>query len=98
MTVDTPIRCGDHVFHVPSGETWVVAYVEDDRLAWCGWPDGTAALDDCTRVHACSDAEHLKLLRELAAANTGRRSIKARAELQRLDPKFLSEHANGVSP
>ena len=35
MDIDT----ADHVKHGPSGETWVVAYVEDDRLAWCGWPE-----------------------------------------------------------
>ena len=36
MTIDT----GDTVKHGPTGETWVVAYVQGDRLAWCGWPEG----------------------------------------------------------
>lgn len=42
------IDTGDHVHHAPSGEDWVVAYVAADRLAWCGWPQGQAALADCT--------------------------------------------------
>lgn len=54
------IRCGDHVLHVPSGEEWVVAYADydTDRLAWAGWPDGTAPLNECERIKACSDDEH----------------------------------------
>lgn len=56
------IRCGDHVDH-KSGEQWVVAYVEGDRLAWCGWPPGTAAVADCVLVKSCDDAEHLHWLK-----------------------------------
>jgi hypothetical protein len=44
--VSTTIDTADHVLHGPSGETWVVAYVEGDRLAWCGWPEGEAKLAD----------------------------------------------------
>lgn len=53
------IRGGDHVRHV-SGEEWVVAYADydADRLAWAGWPDGTAPLSECERIKACSDEEH----------------------------------------
>lgn len=67
-----PFRAGDHVLHGPTGETWVVAYVEDDRLAWCGWPYGHALLSDCTLVKACTDAEHLKWLRDIAKSGDGR--------------------------
>jgi len=28
------IDTADHVHHAPTGEDWVVAYVEGDRLAW----------------------------------------------------------------
>lgn len=53
-------RCGDHVLHRPSGETWVVAYADPatDDLAWAGWPNGLARLSDCEIVHRCTDAEH----------------------------------------
>jgi hypothetical protein len=43
------IRGGDHVFHRPTGETWVVAYVSGDYLAWCGWPSGEARVST-TRI------------------------------------------------
>jgi len=61
-TIDT----GDVVFHAPSGEKWVVAYVQGDRLAWCGWPEGEARLSDCTLVEAATDEAREKLLKEMA--------------------------------
>ncbi len=74
-------RCGDRVLHRPSGETWVVAYVDGNDLAWCGWPDGLARTSDCDLVKAASDEDHLRLLREVAKSNTGRRARYAQAEL-----------------
>lgn len=60
MTTQTTPRCGDHVLHKPSGETWVVAYADPviDRIAWAGWPNGTAKLSDCEITKRCTDAEH----------------------------------------
>lgn len=43
----TTIRCGDHVRHVPTGETWVVAYVDGE---WRDWPDGDAEASDCAVI------------------------------------------------
>lgn len=60
------IDTADHVRHVPSGEDWVVAYVRGDRLAWCGWPQGEAALADCMLVKKATPGERDKLLREIA--------------------------------
>jgi hypothetical protein len=51
-------RCGDHVLHRPSGETWLVAWCEGDDLAWCGWPNGMARTSDCEIVKRASDEEH----------------------------------------
>ena len=82
---DTP-RCGDHVHHKPSGEDWVVAYVSGDRLAWCGWPDGTAALEDCEIISYCTDEEHLKQLRECAASSGARASHALQALRQLEEP------------
>jgi hypothetical protein len=76
------MRAGDTVLHKPTGEEWLVAYVEGDDLAWCGWPDGLARTGDCELVRACSDEEHVRRLRALAAADAGRRSRKAQIALE----------------
>ncbi len=65
------IDTGDHVLHQPTGETWLVAYVEGDRLAWCGWPPGLAALSDCTLVMKAGTGERDALLCEMAEMNDG---------------------------
>lgn len=75
-------RAGDRVLHKPSGETWVVAYVDGDYLAWCGWPEGEAKVSDCTLVKRCSDDEHIKQLESLANSR-GKRSYRAQAALAR---------------
>jgi hypothetical protein len=62
-----PIDTGDVVLHGPTGEQWVVAYVEGDRLAWVGWPEGEAKLADCTLVTKAPDSERDAMLKGLAA-------------------------------
>jgi hypothetical protein len=66
--IDIDIDTADHVLHKPSGESWVVAYVKGDRLAWCGWPQGEALLADCTLTRKASAEERDKLLQEMAAS------------------------------
>lgn len=63
MQIDT----GDTVKHGPTGETWIVAYVRGDRLAWVGWPEGEASLEHCTLVQKAPPGYQDKLLREMAA-------------------------------
>ena len=41
--------------HGPTGEEWVVAWADGERLAWAGWPDGTALVADCEVVRRVSD-------------------------------------------
>lgn len=79
------IDTGDSVKHGPTGETWVVAFVENDRLAWCGWPEGFADLADCTLVRKATPEQRVKLLREMAAEGRtrDRRWRAARASLER---------------
>jgi hypothetical protein len=62
------VRTGDHVLHAPTGETWVVAGVwpEDDRMSWCGWPEGYAKMSDCWVVKQATDEEHRALLERMA--------------------------------
>lgn len=66
--MDNKIKTGDSVYHRPSKETWLVAYADysNDRLAWCGWPPGTAKLSDCELKESCTNEESLKLINELA--------------------------------
>lgn len=66
-TIDT----GDHVKHGPTGESWLVAFVEGDRLAWCGWPEGSADLADCTLVQKAAPGEREALLRSMAEIGDG---------------------------
>ncbi len=60
------MKTGDSVKHGPTGETWLVAYVEGDYLAWCGWPEGEAKVADCTLVRECSEEESIEILRDMA--------------------------------
>ncbi|MDX6480314.1 MAG: hypothetical protein QOG85_824 [Gaiellaceae bacterium] len=61
------MRTGDSAFHAPTGETWLVAFVDEgrDELVPCGWPLTFAKLSDCTLVKACTDEESAKVLRQL---------------------------------
>lgn len=63
------MRTGDTVFHKPSGEMWIVAYVEDDGryLAACGWPFELVPVDQCELRERASDKDRHELLLELAA-------------------------------
>jgi hypothetical protein len=64
------IDTGDTVLHLPTGETWVVAFVERDRLSWVGWPEGFAALSDCTLLKKATPDERQKLLEDMANMQT----------------------------
>jgi hypothetical protein len=79
--MSTDIDTRDHVFHIPTGETWVVAYVQGKRLAWCGWPEGEAALADCTLVHKATEVQRAALL-ESMARGVGKRAAYAKARLK----------------
>lgn len=76
------IDTGDTVFHRPSRETWLVAFVRDDRLAWCGWPEGWANVGDCMLVDKASDAERSALLREMAMRGNDMRQRYAQWRLK----------------
>lgn len=65
--MEQPIDTGDSVHHAPSGEDWVVAYVQGDRLAWAGWPEGEAKLEDCTLLEKAKPEYRRQLLESMAA-------------------------------
>ena len=80
--MDQTIDTADVVKHAPSGEEWVVACVRGDRLSWCGWPEGTAALADCTLVRKATPDQRQLLLQDMAASSSGdHRARYARTQL-----------------
>jgi hypothetical protein len=60
------IETADTVLHRPTGEEWLVAGVDGDRLYWCGWPPGRANLADCELVQKATDEDRSKLRAKLA--------------------------------
>lgn len=60
------IKPGDTVYHKPTGERWVVSFVQDGRLSWIGWPEGYADLSDCVLIESCSFEESFNIIRYLA--------------------------------
>lgn len=60
------IDTGDWVLHKESGETWIVARVEGDKLAWLGYPSGWLPLSDFELRRKASDEVRNRDLAELA--------------------------------
>lgn len=61
MNIDT----GDYIKHIPSGESWVVAFVEGNYLYACGWPLTRAHLSDCELIEKSTDEYRKGLLHEM---------------------------------
>lgn len=80
MTIDT----ADTVKHGPTGETWLVAFVEGKRLWYCGWPEGYADIDDCELVEKATPERKADLIKEFASAPRGgdQRVAWARRQLE----------------
>lgn len=76
------IDTADHVKHVPSGELWLVAYVEGDRLCACGWPCTVANLADCELIQKAAPGEKEALLQRMAMISDGDiRGVYARRKI-----------------
>lgn len=87
LAIDT----GDVVRHRPTGEQWVVAFVDGDHLWWCGWPEGRAQLLDCELVEKTTEEGRLSVLLRMAKSS-GRRGEYAREVLlHRHDNQDLGE-------
>lgn len=69
---NTKLRTADVVLHKPTGETWLVAYAEEDgkHLMPCGWPPSRASVSDCFVLERASDEASAKLLQEMAAMSS----------------------------
>jgi len=76
------MRTGDTVLHKPTGERWVVAFVDGPRLSWVGWPPGYAKTSDCELVKECGDDESNALLKRLAEMKDDARGRWARYQLE----------------
>ena len=71
IRIDFP-RCGDEVFHEPTGETWLVAWADGDEIAWCGWPNGIARVQDCRIVSHATEAQHRRMVLEVSRCDDSR--------------------------
>lgn len=69
LATDSPIHTGDTVFHVPTGETWLVAYAENGHVVPCGWPCTMAKASECRLTRLASDTEREELLGQLLKIN-----------------------------
>jgi hypothetical protein len=79
-TAEPAIDTADHILHRPSGETWLVAMVEGDRLTACGWPESMVPVAECELLRKATPAERVKLLHDMARSS-GRRAIYAQSML-----------------
>ena len=62
MNVDT----GDTVHHGPTGEDWIVAFVDGDKLSPIGWPETIAKLADCTLLKKATPEDRMRLKKDLS--------------------------------
>ena len=64
------MRSGDHVYHKPSEETWVVAWADPETgyMAPCGWPTCQALISDCEMVKEASDAESADIIERVQSS------------------------------
>ena len=80
------MRAGDTVLHRPSGEFWIVAYVDGEYMSWCGWPEGEARTADCKVITPASDPVHRSWLERIAdSAVGGKRQRMAQRALDALN-------------
>jgi hypothetical protein len=85
----TDIETGDTVFHRPSEETWLVAFVEGGRLYACGWPCSGVPVEDCELIDKGTKPDRLKLLDQMAdiSGDDPRKSYALRVRAAALTPK-----------
>lgn len=76
LKINSAIDVGDVVKHVPTNQYWVVAYVRDDRIGRCGWPQYEDALRDCTLINKATHEQR---------ENTLRIQAKMESEMNMLD-------------
>ena len=79
------IQTADTVKHLPTGETWTVAYVDGDELSPVGFPLSFAKASDCKLIERADFDVKIDLLSQLARmAGDDPRTQHARRELYRI--------------
>lgn len=66
MKIDT----GDKVHHAPTGEDWLVAFVEGENLVPLGWPQTIAKLADCTLLEKATQEDRAMWRKDLLRLST----------------------------
>ncbi len=61
------IDTGDTVRHIPSDESWIVAFVEGGKLCACGWPCSLVPVSECVLIEKATPEARLKLLNDMAS-------------------------------
>lgn len=89
------MRAGDVVKHGPTGETWVLAYGDEERgeVSACGWPESIARISDCETVKLASGDDHEAMLR-LWAGKSGPHDLRVsecRRQLAALEARKAAE-------
>ena len=88
------IDTADTVLHKPSGESWIVAFVQDGRLCACGWPLEFVPVEDCDLIEKATPESRAKLLRQMAdISESDPRRTYARAAIS----GELLARLNGIS-
>jgi len=80
------VRTGDTVKHIPSGETWIVAWADERQVIACGYPETFARPAECELIKACSDTEHFDLMCEIALSPTN--SCRRRRCFAEMDRRY----------
>ncbi len=60
------IDTGDIIKHKETGEEWLVAYVEDGRLACIGWPLSIVPVADCELIRKATSQQRQEWLERMA--------------------------------
>jgi len=56
------MRAGDTIKHKPSGQNYVIGWIEGFELGTLSAPQQVLAIADCELLHACDDATHAQVI------------------------------------
>lgn len=104
-TQAAPIRAGDAVRHIKSGERWLVAAVDSMGSVYpAGYPETVANGDDVELIERCTDEAHAEMLYQCARSQgLGRRRSLALSQLtmamgrgERIPPDITDTIIRGI--
>lgn len=72
LPASQPLRAGDTVHHLPTGEDWTLANDEENgKVSPSGWPESIAEAKDCIRLTTASETDRIHTLQEWAKEGLG---------------------------